>query len=58
MAYSLAERAVLAADTDVWLKELPQDLLMFISLIYLNKVDLPFPQKKKKKKRKKRKVKC
>ena len=27
LAHSLAKRAVLAADTDVWLKELPQDLV-------------------------------
>ncbi|XP_030959057.1 uncharacterized protein LOC115981006 [Quercus lobata] len=27
LAHSLAKRAVLAADTDVWLEELPQDLI-------------------------------
>ncbi|KAK7839946.1 hypothetical protein CFP56_017364 [Quercus suber] len=27
LAHSLAKRVVLAADTDVWLEELPQDLV-------------------------------
>ena len=49
LAHALCCRAVSSADTDEWLEDLPQDLDDVFSLIFSNKVSLPFSQKKKKK---------
>ena len=52
LAHGLARRAILSADTDVWIEDLPGDLddvFQSICLNFLIKLRLPYSQKKKKK---------
>ena len=46
LGHTLARRAVLAADIDVWLEDLPLIWMMYSNMIYNNKFTYLFPQKR------------
>ena len=55
LAHALSRRAVLSANTDVWVESLPSDLDSEFNRIWFNKILSLFLKKKKKKKRKRKK---